>query len=68
MTRLSRLLRWQATVALPARLARLGGAILGSAGLGLAMLASVAPSAFATAPGPMIGSPNTVTADPPVPR
>jgi hypothetical protein len=52
MTRVSQLLRWQAAVVLPTLLASVG----------------VAAAASTSPPTPMVGSPNTVTADPPVPR
>jgi Peptide N-acetyl-beta-D-glucosaminyl asparaginase amidase A len=88
MTRFSQLLRRQAAVVLPGRLARLGGAGLGLVTLvmlailvllampvapamaepGLPPAAAVSASASATPSAPTIGSPNTVTADPPVPR
>jgi hypothetical protein len=54
MTRISRLSRWQTVVALLA--------VLGLAGDAAAFGATAASSA------PTLGSPNTVTADPPVPR
>jgi len=71
MTRFSQLLRCQADVTRSGRVARLGGPGLGLPVLAmlaiLALLMMPAPGS-ATPPAPTIGSPNTVTADPPVPR
>jgi hypothetical protein len=68
MTRLSRLSRWQTVGVL---LAGLGLVSLGLAVPGMALPAwSMAGDAAVSAapPTPTLGSPNTVTADPPVPR